>query len=147
MRQGPRKRGRPAGFTLIELGIVIVIIGILIGFILTVGSQGVRSAEIRATQSLITKLDAGLTDLVEQIVNNRIDPNGAHRYLAAIPNYAQNAGLGTGVPGVIVDADAPPGPPGDRQRRQRPGPDPGRVVLSGPVGRPGISDQLRRDAL
>ena len=84
-------RQRRAGFTLIELGIVIVIIGILIAFILTVGGQGVRSAETRATQSLIAKLDAALDDLTQQIVNNRVNANSAHQYLAAIPNYQKDA--------------------------------------------------------
>ena len=48
---------RRVGFTLIELLIVIAIIGLLISLILVAAADGVRRAEERATQSLITKLE------------------------------------------------------------------------------------------
>ena len=65
-RQSPADQGLAWGFTLIELAIVIAIIGILVAFVLAAGAEGVRNAEIRATQSLIMKkLDVGLTDRLE----------------------------------------------------------------------------------
>src|SRR4051812_22226963 len=50
LRRAPR-RGRPDGFTLIELSIVILIIGLLIAFILAASYEGVQSAERKATQA------------------------------------------------------------------------------------------------
>src|SRR5438045_711992 len=76
-----RRPARGAGFTLIELLIVVVIIGIILALILTAAMEGVRSAEMRATQALITKLEAGISDRVDAIVSTRADANDAHGYL------------------------------------------------------------------
>lgn len=73
------------GFTLIELGVVIAIIGILVAFILAAGSEGVRRAEERATQALIAKLDWGVQQRLDALLQTLPDtPNGAHQWLAAI---------------------------------------------------------------
>jgi prepilin-type N-terminal cleavage/methylation domain-containing protein len=96
-------RGRqpwPGGFTLIELLIVMVIIGILIAFILVASNEAVQRAEQRATQSLIAKLDSGITERLEAIVGLQPTVTGAHRYLAAIyPSTVPLADLPWGVPG------------------------------------------------
>jgi prepilin-type N-terminal cleavage/methylation domain-containing protein len=77
-------RGR--GFTLIELLVVIVIIGILLGFIMTAAMDSARRAEERATQTLITKLEGGLNDRLEALLQTRPDYNVAHFQLGAIYN-------------------------------------------------------------
>ena len=45
-----------------------------------------QRAEERATQTLITKLEGGLNDRLEALLQNRPDPNCAHGYMAAIWN-------------------------------------------------------------
>jgi prepilin-type N-terminal cleavage/methylation domain-containing protein len=73
----------PAGFTLIELMIVITIIGIIVAFIMVASYEGVRRAETRATQALIAKLETGLTDRMEALLSGHINPNLAHQFLAS----------------------------------------------------------------
>ncbi|MCA1686385.1 MAG: type II secretion system GspH family protein, partial [Planctomycetia bacterium] len=84
MRPRPRPPARRPGFTLVELLIVMVIIGILLAFILSAAMDGVRRAEERATQSLVVKLDTGMADRVEALLTVRADANAAHEYLAAV---------------------------------------------------------------
>ena len=88
MHRQPRTRtqGRGSAFTLVELLIVMVIISILLAFILKAAFSGIRRAEERATQALIMKLEAGLTDRVDAILATRVDANAAHNYLAATYN-------------------------------------------------------------
>jgi prepilin-type N-terminal cleavage/methylation domain-containing protein len=83
MRVGSRRCA--AGFTLIELSIVILIIGIMASLILVASRQGVRRAEERATQALVTKLETGMTDWLEALLNSSVSPNQAHNFLAATP--------------------------------------------------------------
>ncbi len=42
--------------------IVMVIISIIVFFVLTAGAEGVRNAEIRATQGLISKLNIAMAE-------------------------------------------------------------------------------------
>ncbi|MFO0909983.1 MAG: prepilin-type N-terminal cleavage/methylation domain-containing protein [Isosphaeraceae bacterium] len=82
-----RHEARPlAGFTLVELLVVIVIIGIIVALILTAALDGVRRAEERATQALIAKLESGMTDRIDALMNLRVDANDAHAYLATVYN-------------------------------------------------------------
>ena len=53
---------KPTGFTLIELSVVILIIGILLALVLAASAAGLESARTRATQALITKLSLGLEE-------------------------------------------------------------------------------------
>jgi hypothetical protein len=64
----------------------MVIISILLGFILNAAMEGVKRGQERATQSLITKLEAGLNDRLNALLETRPDANQAHRDLAAIYN-------------------------------------------------------------
>ncbi len=77
------KRTRP-GFTLTELLIVMAIIGIIIAFILTAATDGIRRAEERATQALIIKLEGALTDRIDALTYQRIRPTVAHHLMGAI---------------------------------------------------------------
>jgi prepilin-type N-terminal cleavage/methylation domain-containing protein len=77
-------RNHAAGFTLIELMVVVVIMGIIIAFITTAAMDGVRRAEERATQALITKLESGVSDRLDALIGNRPTVNDAHRALASI---------------------------------------------------------------
>ncbi|WP_422929208.1 type II secretion system protein [Singulisphaera sp. PoT] len=75
---------RRKGFTLIELLVVMSIIGILLAFILQAFLGASRSAERAATQSLITKLDAAMSDRLDALMTQRVTPTYYHRQLAAI---------------------------------------------------------------
>ena len=77
---------RRGGFTLIELLVVIVIIGIIISFVLLAAMDAARRAEERATQTLITKLEGGLNDRLDALMQNRPDANFAHGYMAGVWN-------------------------------------------------------------
>ena len=78
--RAPRRRG----FTLIELLTVIIIISIFLGFIFVAAMDAAHRAEERATQSLITKLEQGLNDRLEALLQTRPEPNYSHGYLAAV---------------------------------------------------------------
>jgi type II secretory pathway pseudopilin PulG len=90
-RQGDRARSggttvrRPrGGFTLVELGIVIVIIGLIVGLVLVASYEGLQRARERSTQALIAKLDVGVTERIDAILAQKIEPNGTHQFLAAL---------------------------------------------------------------
>ncbi len=72
------------GFTLVELAVVLLVIGLIVAFILTVSFSGIEQARLRATQSLITKLEVGLNDRINALLSVQANPNGTHRYLASI---------------------------------------------------------------
>lgn len=86
-----RLRQRPAGFTLIELAVVMVIIGLLMALILGASYQSLQRAEQRATQALITKLETGLNDRLEALLSTTADVNRAHEFLAAVYNTSTPA--------------------------------------------------------
>jgi hypothetical protein len=54
--------------------------------VLLAASDAARRAEERATQSLITKLEGGLNDRLDALMQNRPDANWAHGYMAAVWN-------------------------------------------------------------
>jgi prepilin-type N-terminal cleavage/methylation domain-containing protein len=78
------RRTTKRAFTLVELLIVIVIISILVGFIFLAAKDAEARANERATQSLIQKLETGLNDRLEALLQNQPAPNFAHAYLATI---------------------------------------------------------------
>lgn len=78
------RRPRPRGFTLVELLVVIVIIGIVSTLVAAASISAAALAEKRATQSLITKLQTAVADRMEVLASQPVEPNGAHRYLAAV---------------------------------------------------------------
>ena len=77
-------RSARGGFTLVELLVVITIIGIILAFVMVAAMDAVRRGEERATQTLITKLDAGLSDRLEALLQTRPDYNSAHLSLANV---------------------------------------------------------------
>ena len=81
---GAERPGLRLGFTLVELMVVITIIGIILAFLLTAALDAARRAEERATQSLITKLEGGLNDRLDALMQNQPTPNYAHGYLAGV---------------------------------------------------------------
>jgi prepilin-type N-terminal cleavage/methylation domain-containing protein len=93
-----RRRGtierRRAGFTLIELLTVVAIIGLIVSLVLVASADGVRRAEERATQSLITKLETAVNDRLDALYNTQPPMNQTHRLLAAI-NSPQTYGNST----------------------------------------------------
>jgi prepilin-type N-terminal cleavage/methylation domain-containing protein len=85
---------RRVGFTLVELLVVIAIIGLLISLVLVAAADGVRRAEERATQSLITKLETALNDRLDALLNTQPPINQTHRFLASI-NLANGVSVGS----------------------------------------------------
>lgn len=82
-RHTPDRRN-DRGFTLLELLIVMVIIGILLAFILNAAFDGVRRAEERQTQATIYKLENGLADRIDAIAATRINANMAHVFMSGV---------------------------------------------------------------
>ncbi len=74
------------GFTLVELMVVMVIIGILLAFILNASMNSVKRAQERATQTLITKLEGGLNDRLAALMQRRPEPNSAHLLMGSVWN-------------------------------------------------------------
>src|SRR5271157_2753526 len=87
MRRLELGAGRPGlrlGFTLIELLVVMTIIGIIITFLLVAAGDARRRAEEDATLALITKLEGGINDRLDALLQTRPDPTAAHYALANI---------------------------------------------------------------
>jgi prepilin-type N-terminal cleavage/methylation domain-containing protein len=84
---------RPGGFTLIELSIVLLIIGILVAFILSAGAEGVARAQVRATQALVMKLEVGINERMDALLTSSIPVTQTHRFLAATYPPPPGAGL------------------------------------------------------
>jgi prepilin-type N-terminal cleavage/methylation domain-containing protein len=88
------KRGRSsgisrrAGFTLTELLVVAVIIGILLGFIMKASFEGLRSANEATTQALIQRLDAAMSERMEALMSVSVYPSVGENVLAGL--FAQN---------------------------------------------------------
>lgn len=75
-------RGR-RGFTLIELGVVVIIIGLLVSLILVASAEGLQRAQERQTQSTLIKVNQGLTERLDALLSQVPEANGAHEFLAA----------------------------------------------------------------
>lgn len=80
---GEPSRKRRAGFTLIELGVVVIIMGLLISLVLVASYEGLQRAQERQTQATIIKIDQGLTERLDALLSQVPEPNGAHQFLAA----------------------------------------------------------------
>ncbi len=121
-RPGSRPRTNASvagrGFTLIELLVVIAIIGILLAFIMSAALDGIRRAEDRATQALITKLDVGMSDRVDAILASRVDALPSHQYLAGVWAFS----------GGWVPSLQPPGITGLFSSSSNPNPNPNPIV-------------------
>ncbi|GIW86623.1 MAG: hypothetical protein KatS3mg108_0947 [Isosphaeraceae bacterium] len=91
---------RRRGFTLVELAVVVLIIGILLAFILAAAFGSVERARERATQALIMKLDVAVTERLDALLSRSIAPNGTHQWLAAI---APVPGATSGAVGSVND--------------------------------------------
>ena len=76
----PRSTRR--GFTLVELGIVVMIIGVLLAFILAASYGSVEQARSRATQALITKLELGVNERLNALLSQPVAPTNAHQWIA-----------------------------------------------------------------
>src|SRR5271165_1389189 len=72
------------GFTLVELTVVMAIIGIILAFLLVAAGDARRRAEEDATLALITKLEGGINDRLDALLQTRPDPNAAHYYMAGV---------------------------------------------------------------
>jgi len=81
---GAERSGLRLGFTLVELTVVITIIGIILAFLLVAANDARRRAEEDATLALITKLEGGINDRLDALLQTRPDPNAAHFYMAGI---------------------------------------------------------------
>jgi hypothetical protein len=62
----------------------MVIIGLILVFILVAAQDSRRRAEEAATLALITKLETGLNDRLDALLQTRPDPNWAHFWISAV---------------------------------------------------------------
>jgi prepilin-type N-terminal cleavage/methylation domain-containing protein len=81
---GAERPGLPLGFTLVELIVVMAIIGIILAFLLAAAGDARRRAEQDATLALITKLEGGINDRLDALLQTRPDPTLGHVALANI---------------------------------------------------------------
>lgn len=91
-----QKRRKEGGFTLVELAIVMIIIGLLIGGILK-GQELVANAQVTATVAQIKGLDGALStfrDKYSAMPGDMLTPNTRLRDCTAAP--CSNAGNGNG---------------------------------------------------
>ena len=84
LQLGAERPGLHLGFTLVELTVVMAIIGIILAFLLIAAGDARRRAEQDATLALITKLEGGVNDRLDALLQTRPDPNPAHFYMAGI---------------------------------------------------------------
>ena len=76
---GAERPGLRLGFTLVELMVVMTIIGIILAFLLVAAGDARRRAEQDATLALITKLEGGINDRLDALLQTRPDPNPGAR--------------------------------------------------------------------
>ena len=81
---GHSPRTSPRGFTLIELSVVILIIGIILTFILAASRDATENAYRRSTQALIVKLEVGMNERLAALSSVSPVINGAHAFLASV---------------------------------------------------------------
>ena len=150
---GAERPGLRLGFTLIELLVVITIIGIILAFLLIAAhGRPTVARRKRATQALITKLEGGLNDRLDALLQNRPNPNYAHGYIAGVyPGTGTEADNGPlMLPAAIQTTGSGIGSPNPKcntlQRAQViatfdyiKGELPGRLL-----SRPGVPEQSRR---
>jgi prepilin-type N-terminal cleavage/methylation domain-containing protein len=74
--------GRRRGFTLVELLVVITIIGLLVSVILVASIGSLATANLKATQSLVLKLDLAVKERMQALLDDEVYPNSTHLWLA-----------------------------------------------------------------
>ncbi len=82
MRPQRTRSSTTSGFTLIELAMVVLIIGLISSFLLVVAFEGLSRARERGTQSLIQKLDLAVSDRLEALESQSPPISGGHRFLS-----------------------------------------------------------------
>jgi prepilin-type N-terminal cleavage/methylation domain-containing protein len=90
--------GRMQGFTLIELSIVLVIIGLIVGGVL-VGQDLIRAAEVRATISQIEKYNTAANTFLGKygyLPGDIKDPDASNFGFISRHMQCQDGGLGDG---------------------------------------------------
>ena len=104
-RTHTRAARKMSGFTLLELLIVILIIGIILTFILVVANDGVLAAQRRQTQALIVKLETALNDRLEAMLATPAPVSASEQYMAAIALPTSGAVAGPQRAQVIATFD------------------------------------------
>lgn len=93
--QQARARAKESGFTLVELAIVLVIIGLIVGGVL-VGQDLIKAAELRATTSDIEKFNAAANTFRNRFNGVPGDLPSARADQFGMPARAGTAGVGDG---------------------------------------------------
>lgn len=94
-KRGMFMRRPRSGFTLIELLVVITIISILVSVILVASYSGIRSANRKATEALVLKLDLAMKERMQGLLDDDVVPNATHIWLAT-PSANKLGGAGYG---------------------------------------------------